>query len=169
MLPILINCKVIYYSLTSWMFLLPMIISIHISDITYSPNYPSVETDDMHITIDNGSNNTVEGNLLLCSSSYKQIFRVPHWYGKLCSSQCQIWAGVSRDINKSFECVSITDSFLIEYWCEWHILKLGSNMTWTIVFFTCIGANENFLTSILKTAFWVLNCVFQYLYHLKSQ
>ena len=45
MLPILINYKVIHHTLTYSGIILSMIIPIH---ITYSPTYPSVETDDMH-------------------------------------------------------------------------------------------------------------------------
>ena len=45
MLPILINYMVIHHTLTYWGIILSMINSIH---ITYSPTYPSVETDDMH-------------------------------------------------------------------------------------------------------------------------
>ena len=45
MLRILSNYKVIRHTLTNWNEILPMITPIH---ITYSPTYPSVETDDMH-------------------------------------------------------------------------------------------------------------------------
>ena len=45
MLPILISYKVIHHTLTYRGIILSMITPIH---ITYSPTYPSVETDDMH-------------------------------------------------------------------------------------------------------------------------
>ena len=45
MLPILINYMVIHHKLTYWWIILSMINPIH---ITYSPTYPSVETDNMH-------------------------------------------------------------------------------------------------------------------------
>ena len=44
-LPILISYKVVHHTLTYRRILLSMITPIH---TTYSPTYPSVETDDMH-------------------------------------------------------------------------------------------------------------------------
>ena len=62
------------------------------------------------ITIDNGSNNTVGGS---CQSAHqaKSRFTVHHIDMVSCvHRKCQTRAGVSGDINKSFECVTITDS-----------------------------------------------------------
>ena len=63
------------------------------------------------ITIDNDSNNTVERS---CHSAHQAVSRLTecHIYMMIScvhrKSQCR--AGVSGDINKSFECVTITDS-----------------------------------------------------------
>ena len=62
------------------------------------------------ITIGNGSNNTVGGS---CHSAHQAEGRFTDHNINMVSCvhrKCQTRAGVSRDINKSFECVTITDS-----------------------------------------------------------
>ena len=62
--------------------------------------------------IDNGSINTVGGS---CYSARKAVSRFPEDHIDMVSCvhrKCLTRAGVSRDINKSFECVIITDSKL---------------------------------------------------------
>ena len=56
MLAILINSKVIHHTLRD------SICDHSYTYITYSPTYPSVETDNICIAVDNGSNNTVGGS-----------------------------------------------------------------------------------------------------------
>ena len=69
MLPILINYMVIHHTLTWWGIILFMINPIH---ITYSPTYPSLETDDMH-RYWQWPWQYCWGKLLLCSSSCRQF------------------------------------------------------------------------------------------------
>ena len=83
LLPILINYMVIHHTLTYWGIILSMINPIH---ITCSPTYSSVETDDMH-RYWQWQWQYSWGKLILCSSSCRQIWRTPHWYGQLRSSQ----------------------------------------------------------------------------------
>ena len=136
MLPMLINYMIIHHTLTYWGIILSMINPIH---ITYSPTYPSVETGDMH-RYWRWQWQYCCGKILLCSSSCRQICWPPHWYGQLRSCKCQTRAGVSGDINKTLECVTITDSKLSNRVLEWindakeRIYKLGNNMTWTVGF-----------------------------------
>ena len=83
-----------------------MIIHIH---ITYSPTYPSMETDDMHhalltmaVTI-----YTVDGS---CYSAHQAVskFAVHHIDMVRCvHRKCQTRAAESGDIYKSFDCVTI--------------------------------------------------------------
>ena len=83
-----------------------MIIPIH---ITYSPTYPSVETGDMH-PIGNGSNNTVGGG---CYSAHQAVSKFAEHHIDMVSciqGKCQIRAGMFGDVNKTLECVTITDS-----------------------------------------------------------
>ena len=78
-----------------------MIISIH---TTYSQTYLSVET------IYNGSNNTMGR---CCYSANQAVSRFAEHHIDMVSCihcKCQTRDGVSWDINKSFECVIITDS-----------------------------------------------------------
>ena len=105
MLPILINYMVIHHTLTYWGIILSMINPML---ITYSPTYPSVETDDMH-RYWQWQWRYCWGKLLLCFSSCRQICGTPHWYDQLrFHRKCQTRAGVSRDVNKTLECVTIT-------------------------------------------------------------
>ena len=106
MLPILINYMVIDHTLTYWGIILSMINPIH---ITYSPTYPSVETGDMH-RYWQWQWQYSWGKLLLCSSSCRQICWTPHDMIICIGRKCQTRAGVSGDIIKTLECVTITDS-----------------------------------------------------------
>ena len=69
MLPILINYKVIHYTLTYWEIIISMIIPKHIA---YSPTCLTVETDDKH-RYWQFQTQYCWGRLLLCSSGCKQI------------------------------------------------------------------------------------------------
>ena len=131
MLPILINYMAIHHTLTYWGIILSMITPIH---ITCSPTYPSVETGDMHHYWQ-WQWQYCWGRLLLCSSSCRQICGTPHFVIKLrelakispgyhratggfatdlmvscVHRKCQTRAGVSGDVKKTLECVTITDS-----------------------------------------------------------
>ena len=136
MLPTLINYKVIRHTLTYWKIILIMIISIYIYHTLILIHQWRLM---ICITIDNGSNNTVENS---CYSAHQAVSRLAKHHIDMVScvhSICQTRAGVSSDIKKYFECVTITNSkFLIEYWYmnddKEHIEKLGNNMTWTIGF-----------------------------------
>ena len=62
------------------------------------------------ITIDNGSNNTVGGS---CYSAHQAVSRFAEHHIDMASCihrKCHTRAGVSRDITKSFKCVTITES-----------------------------------------------------------
>ena len=62
----------------------------------------------MHL--DNGSNNAVEGS---CYSAHQAVSRFVEDHLVMVSCdyrKCQARAGISGDIYKSFECVTITDS-----------------------------------------------------------
>ena len=62
------------------------------------------------ITIDKGSNNTVGGS---CYSAHQPVSRFAEHHIDMVSfahRKCQTRAGVSGDINKSFECATLTDS-----------------------------------------------------------
>ena len=107
MLPILINYTVIHHTLTYWGIILSMINPIH---ITYSPTYPSVETDDIRIYIDNGSDNTVGGSYY---SAHQTVGKFSEHHNDMVSCvhrKCQTRAGVSGEVNKTLVCVSQTDS-----------------------------------------------------------
>ena len=74
-----------------------MINPIH---ITYSPTYPSVETDDICIAIDNGSDNTVGGSYY---SAHQAVGKFAELHIEMVSCvhrKCQTRAGVSGDVNK---------------------------------------------------------------------
>ena len=84
-----------------------MIIPIH---LTYSPTYPSVETDGPGISIDNGRNSTDGGS---CYSAHQAVNKFVDHHIDMVSCihlKCQTRAGVSGDVNKKLECVTITDS-----------------------------------------------------------
>ena len=62
------------------------------------------------IAIENGSNNTVWGSYY---SAHQAVSKFEEHHIDMVSSvhrKCQTRAGVSGDINESFECVTITDS-----------------------------------------------------------
>ena len=62
------------------------------------------------IAIDNGRNNTVVGS---CYSSHQAVSRFTEHHVDMVSRvhrKCQTRAGVSGDVNKTRECVTITDS-----------------------------------------------------------
>ena len=62
------------------------------------------------ITIDNGRNNTVRRS---CYSAHHAVSRFTKYHIDMVSCvhrKCQTRAGVSGDVNKSFECITITDS-----------------------------------------------------------
>ena len=86
-----------------------MISPVH---ITYSPTYPSVETGDI-IANDNASDNTVEGSYYSAHQAVGKFFAEHHIDMVSCiRRKCQTRAGVSGDINKTLECVTIADSKL---------------------------------------------------------
>ena len=61
------------------------------------------------IAIDNGSNNTVGG---CCYSVYQAVSKFAQHHIDMVSCvyhKCQTRAGVSGDVNKTLECVAITD------------------------------------------------------------
>ena len=75
-----------------------MIIPIH---ITYSPIYPSVETDDIHLYIDNSGNNTFGGR---CYSAHQAVSKFVEHHIDMVSyvrHKCHTRAGVSEDVNKT--------------------------------------------------------------------
>ena len=120
MLTILINYKVIRDH--HWGIILSTIIPIY---ITYSPTYPSEETDDMH-PIDNGSNNAVGGSYY---SAHQAVGKFVEHHIDMVSCvhcKCQSWAGVSGDVNKTLECVTITDSKFYFRVLEWMTPKSTS-------------------------------------------
>ena len=106
MLPILINYVFIHHTLTYWGIILSMINPIH---ITYSPTYISVETDDMHCYWQ-WQWQYCWGKLLPCSSSCRQFVEHHINIVSCVHLKCRTRAGISRDINKTLECVAITDS-----------------------------------------------------------
>ena len=64
------------------------------------------------IAIDNGSDNTVGGSYY---SAHQAVGKFPEHHIDMVSCvhrKCQTRAGVSGDINKTLECVTITDSKL---------------------------------------------------------
>ena len=64
------------------------------------------------IAIDNGSDNTVEGSY---NSAHQAVVKFAEHHIDMVSCirrKCQTRAGVSGDINKMLECVTITDSKL---------------------------------------------------------
>ena len=80
-----------------------MIISIH---ITYSPTYPSL---DKCIAIDNGSNSTVMGSYY---SGHQAVSKFAEHHIDMVSCvhrKCEARAGVSGDVNKTFEGITISD------------------------------------------------------------
>ena len=103
MLPILINYIVIHHTWTYWGIILSMINPIH---TTYSPIYPSVETDNMH-RYWHWQWEYCWGKLLLCSSSCRQISEHHIYMVSFAHLKCQTLAGVSGDVNKTLECVTI--------------------------------------------------------------
>ena len=103
--------------------------------ITYSLTYPSVKTRycDCHMhRYWQWQSQYCWGKLLLCSSSCRQICGTPHWYGQLRSSQMPTRAGVSWDVNKTLECVTITDSNLSNRVLEWMTPKITS-INWVTI------------------------------------
>ena len=62
------------------------------------------------IAIDNGSNNTVGGSYYSVHQAVGK-FASHHFAMVICvHRKCQTLAGVSGDVNKTLECVTITDS-----------------------------------------------------------
>ena len=94
-----------HHSLTYWEIILSMIIPIQ---ITYSPTYTSVQSADIH-RYSQWQWRYCWGKLLLCSSNCKQICGTPLDIVSWLYCKCQTWAGVSGDVNKPLECVTITD------------------------------------------------------------
>ena len=85
---------------------------IHTHTYTYSHLYILIHQCRLLIciTIANGSNNTVGGS---CCSAQQAVSRFAEHHIDMVSCvhrKCQTRAGVSGDINQSFECVTITDS-----------------------------------------------------------
>ena len=65
------------------------------------------------IAIDNDSDNTVGGSTLLYLSAHQAVGKFAEHHIDMVSCvrrKCQTRAGVSRDVNKTQECVTITDS-----------------------------------------------------------
>ena len=106
MLPILINQKVIHHTLTYCRIILSMIIPIH---ITYSPLIHQWRLM-ICIAIDNGSNNTVGGSYYSAHQAVGKFAEHHIDMVKCVHCKCQTRAGVSGGINKTLECVTITDS-----------------------------------------------------------
>ena len=66
----------------------------------------------MSIAIDNGSDNTVGGS---CYSAHRAVGKFAEHHIDMVSCihrRCQTRTGVSGDVNKTIECVTITDSKL---------------------------------------------------------
>ena len=66
----------------------------------------------IRIAIDNGSNNTVGGSDYSIHQAVSKFSEHKHRYSQLASCvdrKCQNRAGVSGDVDKTFECVTITD------------------------------------------------------------
>ena len=121
-LPILINYMVIHRTLTYWGIILPIINPMH---ITYSPTYPSVETDDMH--------GYRQFQWQYCWGSYYSAHQAVGKFAEhhidmvsCVHRKCQTRAGVSGAINKTLECVTITDSKLSNRVLEWMTSKSTS-------------------------------------------
>ena len=77
------------------------------------------------ITIDNASDNTVGGS---CYFVHQAVSRFAEHHIDMVSSvhcKCQTRAGVSEDINKSFECVTITDSKIAN-----RVLTKSTSLKW---------------------------------------
>ena len=83
---------------------------INLIHITYSPTYPSVEMM-ICIAIDNGSDNTVGGSYY---SAHQAVGKFAEHHIDMVSSglhrKCQTRAGVSGNVNKTLECVTINES-----------------------------------------------------------
>ena len=151
MLPMLINYEVIRHTLTYWEVILSMIIAIH---ITYSPTYPSV--------------NAVSNNNVVRSyySAHQAVSKFAEHHIDMISCVHRKWqtrACVSEDINKSFECVTITDSKFSSRVLERtpkraFVNRLTISQYNIIRFFASVGTKENFLICMLPTAFCLLNC-----------
>ena len=130
MLPILINYMIIHHTLTYWGIILSMINHIH---ITYSPTYPSVEIGDM--------NRYWQWQWQYCWGNYYSAhqavgkFKFTEHHIDMVSCvhrKCQTRAGVSGDINKMLECVTITDSKLSNRVLEWMTLK-STSINWVTI------------------------------------
>ena len=62
------------------------------------------------IAIDNGGNNTVGGS---CYTAHQAVSKFAEHYIDMISCvhrKCQTQAGVSGDVNKTLECITLTDS-----------------------------------------------------------
>ena len=71
------------------------------------------------IAIDNGSNNTVGGSYY---SAHQAVSKLAQHHIDMVSCvhrKCQTRAGVSVDVNKTLECVTITDSKFYNRVLEW--------------------------------------------------
>ena len=128
MLPILINYMVIHHTLTYWGIILLMINPVH---ITYSPTYPSVETGDMHRywqwQWQDYWGSYYSAHQAVCKFAEHHIDMVSCIRGK-----CQTRAGVSGDINKTLECVTIADSKLSNIVLEWMTPK-STSINWVTI------------------------------------
>ena len=114
------------------------------------------------IAIYNGSNNTVGGG---CYSAQQAVSKFPGHNIDMVSwvhCKCQTRAGVSANVDKTFECVTITDSKFSNRVLVWMTPKSTSRNCLTIwleqMDFCFKRWNENFLTSIFQTAFCLRNC-----------
>ena len=72
------------------------------------------------------------GKLLLCSSNCKLICGTPHWYDQLRSCTWQTRAGVSGDVNKTFECVTLTDSEFYNIVMLW-VTPKSTSIKWVTI------------------------------------
>ena len=123
MLPILINYMVIHHTLTYWGIILSMIKLIH---TTFSPTYPSDETYYIHRYIDNGSDNTVGGSYYSAHQAVDEFVEHHIDMVSCVHRKCQTREGVSGDVNKMLECVTITDSMFSNRVLEWMTPKCTS-------------------------------------------
>ena len=124
------------------------------------------------ITFDNGSNNTVGGG---CYSAHQALSRFEEHHIDMINCirlKCQSWDGVSGDINKPFECITITDSkfsnrILVCMMPKSTSINWVTIWTWTIWFLPPLVQMRTSwpLYCRLHFACWI---VFQYLYHLDS-
>ena len=79
-------------------------------NITSSPTFLSLETDNIRIAIDNGRNNTVGGG---CYSAHQAVSKFAEHNIDMVGCvhrKCQARAGVSGDVYKTLERVTKTDS-----------------------------------------------------------